>query len=621
MMGWRVSVFLCIWLLADLALPVHSKAEPLPRSVLILDQSVPALPFSQRFANEFRHALSRASTAPLSMYVESLDLGRFGSPEYNALLQAYLQNKYRDRPIGVVVTLGTAAFELLLQLHPDFLASAPVVFTNFDDSAVRGIPANATGTIIPLRFRNLVLAARALVPDLKRLALVGDPFERQPYRHHYRQELKEFTGDLEVIDLSGLPLDDVKARVATLPTDAAIIYTAIYTDAAGVQYNTADALQAVSDVANRPIVVDSEVSVGAGATGGIVVSPEDAARESARLAARLLGGETAADIPVDIRDLAKPVFDARQLKRWRVSETLLPAGSEIQFREQPTWRQYGWLIATIAPILLFQTAMIAWLLTEHRRRRVAELEARRRLMEVAQMDRTLTAGAMSASIAHELNQPLSAILSNAEAAEMLLNAPVIDLPQIKEILADIRRDDQRAAEIIRHLRALLKHSELDVQDVDLNELIADTVHMLEPEAADRGVVLSIDRGPDAMRCRADPVHLQQVVLNLAINGMDAMQNSAGRRRLQFQIAAGKNAEVTVSVADTGVGIPPDKLKSIFEPLVTTKQQGTGLGLSIARSIITAYGGKIWAENRAEGGAVFHFTLAQARDHAQSSPAG
>lgn len=311
-----------------------------------------------------------------------------------------------------------------------------------------------------------------------------------------------------------------------------------------------------------------------------------------------------------IAPFSQSTISDRQLKWRNVAEAVPSPASDGGSRWRPGWQFYGWQIAAVAAIVLVQSAMIAWLLVEHRRRRVAELEARRSLMVVAQMDRALTAGAMSASISHELNQPLSAILSNAEAAEMLLTAAAPDIAQLKEILADIRRDDQRAAEIIRHLRTLLKHGELEAQDIDLNALVIDTVHMLEPEAADRGVVMTVDRGATALRCRADPVHLQQVLLNLAMNAMDAMQTCPGKRLLTFQIAPAGADEVAVSVADNGIGIPADKLKSIFEPLFTTKQQGTGLGLSIASTIINTYGGKIWAENRAEGGAVFHFTLAR-----------
>ena len=232
------------------------------------------------------------------------------------------------------------------------------------------------------------------------------------------------------------------------------------------------------------------------------------------------------------------------------------------------------------------------------------------------MNRTATAGALSASVAHELNQPLGAILSNTEAAETLLTMNPPDIPQLRDILADIRQDDQRASDVIRHLRGLLKKGEIELQRFDLNDAIGDAIHILEPEAMKRGVVLSAAQGQGTCAVCADQVHLQQVLLNLAANGMDAMSDcTPDKRRLEFLTALRANSEVEVSVSDSGTGIPNDKLNNIFETFYTTKQQGTGLGLSIARTLVETYGGRIWAENCTDGGAVFRFTLPLAETRA------
>jgi C4-dicarboxylate-specific signal transduction histidine kinase len=223
---------------------------------------------------------------------------------------------------------------------------------------------------------------------------------------------------------------------------------------------------------------------------------------------------------------------------------------------------------------------------------------------------------MSASIAHELNQPLGAILANAETAELLLGTTPVDHDQLKVILADIRQSDRRAADIIAHMRGLLKkQSETDLQGFDLNEAIQKALHMLDPEARKRGVLVSAYQAHDALPVRADQVHLEQVILNLATNAMDAMQGCApGTRKLMLQTALVGNSEVEVSVSDSGTGIPKDKLDDVFETFYTTKKKGIGLGLSIVRTIVETSGGKIWAENRLGGGAVFRFTLPLTKGH-------
>jgi len=233
------------------------------------------------------------------------------------------------------------------------------------------------------------------------------------------------------------------------------------------------------------------------------------------------------------------------------------------------------------------------------------------------LNRTAIAGVLSASFAHELNQPLGAILSNAEAAEVLLTANPLNLCHLKEIIADIRRDDQRAGEIIKQVGGFLKKGdEIELQEFDLSDAVRCAFHLLDHEAVTRGVVLGVRQAKVALPVRANEVHLQQVILNLAMNGMDAMARcDPGSRKLTLETAWAGDTDAEVSVSDSGIGVPADKLERIFDALVTSKPQGTGLGLSIARTIIEIYGGKIWAENRPGGGAVFRFTLPLAKTRA------
>jgi C4-dicarboxylate-specific signal transduction histidine kinase len=388
-------------------------------------------------------------------------------------------------------------------------------------------------------------------------------------------------------------------------------------DGAGIRYVSRDALKMVAEVANRPIMSPTGTHIGYGSTGGYVVFPEPIGQNMARIARRILDGELASAMPMRTDDYARPVFDWRQLQRFRVSDFKLPPDSEIRFRPVTMWQQYRWQMTAIFGAFLVQALMILWLLIERRRRRFAEQQSRGRLREIIHLDRVAAVGAMSASIAHELNQPLGAILANAEAAEILLDADPIGRDQLKEILADIRQSDQRAADIISHLGELLKRkSDADVVEIDLNHSIRDALRILEPESRRRGVSVGAAASHGALLVRADRVHLQQAILNLAANAMDAMQESdLTTREMTIQAALTGSREVEVSVSDNGIGIPDDKLTTIFDTFYTTKQHGTGLGLSIVRTIVENFGGRIWAENRREGGATFRFTLPLVRPHA------
>jgi C4-dicarboxylate-specific signal transduction histidine kinase len=394
-----------------------------------------------------------------------------------------------------------------------------------------------------------------------------------------------------------------------LPDRTAILYTALFIDDAGIQYSSPDALATIAKVANRPIAVDVDVLMGSGAAGGYVLNNLAYGQAVARLALRILDGANVAAIPVSVGDFTKPVFDWRQLKRWQVSEASLPEGSEIRFREATIWEQYYTQILIAIAAILIQSAIISGLLLERHRRHAAELESRGRLAQVMHMNRGAGLSAISSSIAHELNQPLGAILSNAQAAEILLRQNPPDLDLIGTILADICKSDQRAGEVIMHLRDLLRKNDREPEMVNLNEVIMLAVEIVAPEAKARDVTLTANLDPNPLPVRVNPIHLQQVILNLVLNGMDATTSrSSAERQVTIRTAVINNVTVKVSIADSGSGIPADKVQQIFEPFFTTKEKGTGLGLAIARTIIERSGGQISAENRPNGGAVFRFSL-------------
>jgi two-component system sensor kinase FixL len=236
----------------------------------------------------------------------------------------------------------------------------------------------------------------------------------------------------------------------------------------------------------------------------------------------------------------------------------------------------------------------------------------RKLVEEAHRDlihasRIAALGELTASIAHEVNQPLGAILSNAEAAELLLESESPPLDELRKILADIRNDDVRAGEIIHHIRLLMRKRAMKRGSVDINELSADVVRLMETEAQRRSVSLNTEFTAEPATILGDRVHLQQVLMNLILNGMEAMAEiPAAERRLYVRTAMNGQRRVEISVSDSGRGIPQDKLPRLFDSFFTTKENGTGLGLAIARSIIDAHHGRIFAENNSDGGATFRF---------------
>ena len=241
-------------------------------------------------------------------------------------------------------------------------------------------------------------------------------------------------------------------------------------------------------------------------------------------------------------------------------------------------------------------------------RKNAEFEAQRHRDELAHVSRVSMMGQLASALAHELNQPLGAILRNAEAAELFLQASPPDVQELRAILADIRRDDQRAGEVIDRMRALLKRQESHWSELDLNAVTEEVAGLLRFDAEARRVKLTLELSRAVPGVRGDRVQLQQVLLNLILNAMDAMNGcEAGRRYVAVRVRPREDA-VEVAVSDSGHGILTDNVKRLFEPFFTTRPSGMGMGLAISRTIIEAHGGRLWAENNPEGGATFYFTL-------------
>jgi len=242
-------------------------------------------------------------------------------------------------------------------------------------------------------------------------------------------------------------------------------------------------------------------------------------------------------------------------------------------------------------------------------RKQAEAEVMQQRGELAHVARVSVMGELATSLAHELNQPLGAILSNAEAAELFLQQDPPPLGELRAILADIRKDDERAGEVIRRMRSLLRKRQLEREPLDINLLVEDVFRLVSADASLRYVTINADLSLGLPPVEGDRIHLQQVLLNVILNALDAMvKEPPGKRRLAVRTSHAGNSAVEVSVTDSGPGIEPDNLPRIFEPFFTTKPNGIGMGLSISRKIVEAHGGSISAENHPAGGAVFRVTL-------------
>ena len=567
------------------------------------------------YSEALRAELSRR--ASIEFQDHSLLNARRSSDKSDAPFVEYLRSLNIDQPPDLIIAIGAPAANFVQAHRKDLFPTTPMLYTLVERRRVDFDKLTKYDTVVaitnddPVFFENIL----HVLPQTTTIAIVvgASPSETW-WRNEVAKSTARFADRVRFRWYNELSFEEMLKDAANLPPHSAIFWIGLNVDAAGVAHEGNSAFSRFYSVANAPIFFHDETFFGEGIVGGPMQVVARQSKQAAEVALRILDGENVADIKPTFVQLAAPMFDWRQLQRWGIAESSLPPGSTIYFREPTLWERYWWQIALVTAVILLQGALITGLLREHRRRQRAEVYSRQRMAELAHVNRFATAGELTASIAHEINQPLGSILTNAETAQAILKSQSLDIAErpdiieLKDIVNDILNDDRRATEVIRRMRSLLKKAPFELKDFDLNEVVQQTIRFFAALAVGRKFEMDNVITPNALPIRGDYVQLQQVILNLVMNGIEAMKDTPDEKRIISIRTSRVEDFAELSVSDRGPGIPEDKLKEVFEPFYTSKAEGMGMGLSIARTIIEAHNGLIWAKNRDHGGASFRIRL-------------
>jgi len=563
------------------------------------------------YAKHMRAELDRQSRWPLDVQEHALVPARSAGSNPEPPFVDYLRALYSEQQPDLIIVVGAPAANFIQRHRKDLFATAPMVFTTVEQRRVRMAELTEHDTVVAVihDFRFLFESFLRIAPDTKTIAIInGDSLNERFWQGEMRRELKPLEDRIEFRWYDKLSYEDLLKQTAVLPPHSAIFWYQMIVDGAGVAHEGDRALTRLYQTANAPIFSHDDAFYGREIVGGPMHSALAGSKRAAAVAMRILGGEKPGDIKTPASNFGPARYDWRELQRWKISEKLLPLGAVIDFRKPTPWEVYRWQILLVGSAFVFQALLITLLLHERARRRGAEVQAAKRSAELAHVNRYATAGELTAVIAHEINQPLGAILANTETAQLIARSPAPDMNEINEILADIRRDNERASTIIHRLRSLLKKAPFELRDVDLAQLVRETVELLSRLAAARDVRLESFVTPTPLPIKGDRIQLQQVLINLMTNAMDAMSQMPSAARVISVNAFRADDFAEISVSDAGVGIPAENLKDIFDPFFTTKAHGMGMGLSIARTIVEAHSGQLTAANNPGGGAIFSIRL-------------
>lgn len=700
---------------------------PAPKRVLVLMPFQTSRPGSVAVLRGIEDGLRANYPGSVDVVADNVNAVPPEPENYRAQMSEWLAYKYGRQHFDAVVAVISPPVPFAIALRDRLWPDAPILFLIQEEDRERfpkDVP-RSSRVIVALSNTETVRSALQMLPATQHLAVLEGSSE-QDVRSNTEivGNIRRALPDLDIIEIAGLSWDETKTRVKSLPAQSIILVGSFFFDRDHREFTVPQQIAQLVRIANAPIFADSDIGIGKGAVGGSVLTVQAAGFTAGEQIADLLKGADPGSLP--IRETRNSyIVDWRQLQRWHIPLSRLPADATILYKPPTAWEQYSRYIIVFATVLALLLALVTFLLIERQRRRKeeklnsamlqslpglallvnrdgmilrtnqgrsmssnaaaiqstcatvgcryhdwihqafvhadgdlkpileviagsrliaaaevavtsgsawleirairlpqpqsgtlvvhlditqgkqAELERIRSRTEIHHLNRVAAMGQLAASLAHELSQPLAAILSNAEAAQRFAARETPDMQEIREALDDITRDDKRARSVIQNMRAMLKKKSVVVEPVDLNQVASAVAQIIRNEAALRGVDIETTLAPVPVLVKGDEVALQQVVLNLASNGLDAMCDTRGERCLTIRTAGPSgNSHGTITVEDDGPGVSAELRDQLFQPFFTTKSSGLGMGLSICQSILESLGGRIEVMSGNGRGAAF-----------------
>ncbi|NRG19122.1 histidine kinase [Rhizobiales bacterium] len=578
--------------------------------ILIVSEHDSNLFAVQKVIERLKRELAETKPTAVEFYIEHLDFIRFPGSAHRKRIARLMAAKYGDAPIDIAIAIGPAGLSFLLENRQAIAPDVPVIAGGFSWSSVEisSLPDGVYGVASNLDVSKTVDLALRLQPDAKKIVLLtgSSDFDRI-WKETARQDLSENYRGVSVEYLSSMTLDGFKQAVKNLPEDTILLILTVFKAADGRTYIPRDVTAELAAISAAPVYAVYSSYIGTGAVGGFIETFEGIGTDIANMANRILSGSSPKERFVTSSGL--PVVDWRQFARWGMDETLLPENALVLHREPSIWDRYRFQVMAILAVLVLQSGTIAALIVLDRRKRRIEKELALERLELAHLSRTSQLGELSGSFAHELNQPLTSILANAEAGIRLVDRKKPDLKEIRSILEDIASSDRRAAGVIKHLRQMMLKGEVTLEPMDLNDAVSSTLALLQGELVARQTKVRFIRNAENLPVKGNMAQLQQVVLNLTLNAADAMADLApADRRIEIETNITANRSRMLSISDRGSGLSAELREAAFRPFVSGKANGMGLGLAICRSIAEAHGGILKFDDQAAEGTRIILTL-------------
>ncbi len=595
-----------------------TEQTPRNRNILILFSLVPTTPAYRVILDGIRSQLTSEFGYSCNVQIEYLETDRYPKGNYPKERFDLYNKKYKNIDLDLLICVGIDIVGTIKSYADRYLLDLPTISLDYDFSAYgfsTEISLNNQTAVIPLKVEaeKTINTALEIFPETKSIFIFCGVSNGDRLFHVVSEEaVKKIDSHKKVIFITDTSMMDALGIAHRLPENSIVIASSFTTDSKQVPYSNPESVRLISSAANAPVFSYTDTGFGEGSIGGYMIDFTKVGLLTGEIAVKLLNGVDPNSIKVTEKDYYEYLFDWRELERWHIAGSdLIPEESIILFKDFNPIHQYKWFIIGGLLFLILQTMLILNLIRLNRKQKLLTLqiiESENKYRELVREDRILRIGQLTASLSHELNQPLTAILSTAQAGIRFIDSNKANPELLKELFQHIAEDDKRTASILASIRGMLKVEKRDKEKVILNDLIEEVLAIYKSEAIIRRIRLKAILTADPVCILADRTQIQQVIMNLVLNAFQEMEKIQKKDKTLWITESVEDEHVTVSVKDQGRGIDASIKDTVFKPFVTSKKEGMGIGLALSHSIIHDHQGSIWAENLPQGGAEFSFRL-------------
>lgn len=612
------KLLLVMMFLSSVCVSANEKDTSTNKNILILFAFSPSTPAYQIISDGIRIRLAEAFGDSFTLHSEYLETERYPQDGYPQERFDVYNEKYKSVHLNLLICIGIDIVPTIKK-HASFqLVQIPAIVVDFDftesDYPIETRLNDKTAVVqFRVNARKAISTALGLFPGTESVYFFSGVAKSDRLMFSLAQKASEkLDSGIQVHLFNDISMDEVLQTVRDLPGNSLVIVPSFTVDNKQVTYFNPEAIRLISKVAKAPVFTFTNMGFGEGAIGGYLLSYNKVGLRAGETAVNILKGIDPQSFIFTEENFYEFVFDARKLQQWNLTGSrLLPEECEIKFEEVSFFGRYKLYITAGILFILLQTLMIISLVRLNgKQKRVTNqlIESENRFRELIREDRILRLSQLTASLSHELNQPLTAILSTAQAGIRFIDSNNQDAELMKELFSNIAEDDKRTAAILSSIRGMMKLEIREKERINLNLLIEEILEIHKSEFVNNRIKLNKILAEPSVCIIADGVQIKQVIMNLITNAIQSIDKSSKADRQIMVREEVTDGQVSVFISDTGDGIPNHILEKIFTPFLTSKKSGTGIGLAISRSIIEDHQGRIWAENNPGRGATFAFSL-------------